>query len=125
MRPFPDVETGDRWQVSNDDGSNPLWSPDSKELFYRSGDAVMSVAVETEPSFSFATPEILFRGRYLSVSFPSSTLTDTWDIHPEGDRFLMIKLAETSEGDYRTGGPRKINIIRNWFEEMKEQVPTD
>ncbi len=125
VRPFPDIEGGGRWQASNGDGSNPLWSPNGKELFYRNGDSVMSVTVETEPSLSFGTPEILFSGRYLYVSFPSSVLINTWDIHPDGNRFLMIKLDETSEGEYQTGSPCKINIVRNWFEELKERVPTD
>ncbi len=44
VRPFPEVNQG-RWQVSTGGGDTPLWSPDGRELFYRSGDAVMAVAV--------------------------------------------------------------------------------
>jgi len=59
VRPFPEVDKG-RWQISTATGDSPLWSPDGRELFYRSGDAVMAVAVETEPVFKAGKPETLF-----------------------------------------------------------------
>jgi serine/threonine protein kinase len=37
-------------QVSRGGGNTPLWSPDSRELFYHNGDAAMAVPVETEPT---------------------------------------------------------------------------
>jgi hypothetical protein len=37
-----------------------------------------------------------------------------WHIHPDDKRFLMIAK--------KTSQP-KINIIMNWFEELKEGVP--
>ena len=58
--------TKGEWQVSTSGGDSPLWSPDGRELFYRSGDAVMAVSVKTEPTFSLETPKILFRGTYVS-----------------------------------------------------------
>ena len=42
VRPFPEVNEG-KWQVSTGGGDSPLWSPDGRELFYRSGDTVMVV----------------------------------------------------------------------------------
>jgi hypothetical protein len=33
----------------------------------------------------------------------------------------MLKEVETAA----TGAPRKINIVLNWFEELKERVPVD
>ncbi len=43
-----------------------------------------------------------------------------YDIHPDGDRFLMIKRAETSEG---LGN--QVILVQTWFEELKRLVPTD
>ena len=63
VRPFPDVNKG-KWQVSTSGGNSPLWSPDGRELFYRSGDAAMAVRVETEPTFKPGKPTVLFRGTY-------------------------------------------------------------
>ena len=50
VRPFADVNGG-RWQVSSGGGSQPLWSPDGRELFYRDlTGAVMRVAIERGPA---------------------------------------------------------------------------
>ena len=123
VRPFPDVNKG-KWQISTDTGNSPLWSPDGRELFYLTGqattEAAMRVAVETEPTFKKGTPEELFRGTYVGyypADFP-------WDIHPDGNRFLMIKT--TAATDVATVGQQpKINIVLNWDEELKERVPVD
>jgi serine/threonine protein kinase len=120
VRPFPEVDKG-RWQVSTSGGHSPLWSRDGRELFYRNGDAVIAVSVKTEPTFSLQTPKILFRGSYFP---PGSTIgmirSHIWDISPDGKRFLMMKLPGTAPGE---GGPRRINIVLNWFEELKQRVP--
>jgi len=114
---FPDVDNG-RWQVSANGGESPLWSPDGSELFYRSGDAVMAVSVKTEPTFSKeGNPIEIFRGRYVG----SPRRGKAWDIHPDGKRFLMIKPPGISVS--ATEGPRKINVIVNWLEELKQNLP--
>ena len=50
-----------------------------------------------------------------------------WDIHPGGKRFLMIKPTETTEDESTDEStaetPRKIIIVTNWFEELKQRVP--
>jgi Tol biopolymer transport system component len=120
VRPFPEVDGG-RWQVSTSGGIGPLWSPDGKELFYRSGDAVMAISVETEPTFSLGISKILFRGSYISTI---SGNPEMWDMHPDGKRFLMMKEA-TSDASVEGTSPPKINIVLNWFEELKERVPGD
>jgi serine/threonine-protein kinase len=122
VRPFPNVDKG-RWQVSAAGGDSPLWSPDGRELFYRSGDAVMAVTVKADPTFSLETPRILFRGTYVSsgIDVRAPEESNPWDISPDGKRFLMMKEAGTSMST--EGGPRKINIVVNWFEELKQRVP--
>jgi hypothetical protein len=114
VRPFPDVNRA-KEQVSANGGVVPLWSPDGRKLYYRAGDAVMAVAVETEPAFKCGKPEVLFRGNYaLSDRHP-------WDISPDGKRFLMMKdVGAVSSGE---AGPRKIIVVTNWFEELRERVP--
>ncbi len=118
---FPDVNQG-RWQVTTGGGDSPLWSPDGRELFYRSGDSYMAVDVQTGPTFKFGKPEILFKGAYVSNSNPHNYVF--WDISPDGKRFLMIKLPEESAPPASAAQP-KITIVVNWFEELKERVPVD
>ena len=129
VRSFPDVDSGGRWQVSTNGGNSPLWSPDGHELFYRNNDASMVVPVETEPTFSPGNPETLYQGVYYSVNMPTLIIMTPWDIHPDGDRFLMIKPSEAAEGEpseaTTADAPRKIIIVTNWVEELKDRVPVD
>ncbi len=120
VRPFPDVNKR-KLQVSTSGGTEPKWSRDGKKLFYRSGEAIMAVSVKTEPTFQLEAPEILFR----IVLAYAEDLHTSWDVSPDGKRFLMIKeatdVAVTEAGISR---PR-INIVLNWLEELKERVPVD
>ena len=94
VRPFPDVNKG-KWQVSTGGGSCALWSPDGREIYYLVGysevEAVMGVAVETEPVFRPGKPRLLFNGKYTG---PAPDNGVPWDIHPDGKRFLLIKPPE-------------------------------
>jgi len=57
----------------------------------------------------------------MGVSMGSGT---PWDIHPDGKRFLMIKPPASTGAAPAAAGPRpKINIVVNWFEELKQRVP--
>ena len=40
-----------------------------------------------------------------------------YDISPDGQRFLMIREAGAGQG--------QINVIQNWFEELKRLVPVN
>jgi Tol biopolymer transport system component len=122
VRSFPDVNKG-KWQVSSSGGNSPLWSPDGRELFYRSGDATMAVDVETQPTFKRGNPKTLFQGTYFSGT-SGKMVTTPWDIHPNGKKFLMIKPAASTRAASAEGATRKINIVLNWFEELKARVPT-
>ena len=81
----------------------------------------MAVPVEAEPVFKAGKPRELFRGSYYSASAGQAVLP-MWDISPDGKRFLMMK-EDASTGKPVAEGPRKINIVVNWFEELKQRVP--
>jgi Tol biopolymer transport system component len=124
VRPFPDVESGGQRLISNSGGNSPLWSPDGRELFYRNGDTTIAVPVETDPTFNPGNPRVLFQAEYFSESLPLGEYTP-WDIHPDDGRFLMIKAPQTSAGIPASTNPRQINIVLNWFEELKKRVPIE
>ena len=104
---FP--ELGSRVQISTDGGQAPLWSFDGRELFYRDGDAMMTVAIDTGPPLSAGLPEHLFEGPYLN------DLSRNYDVTRDGTRFLMIKGATTPQFT--------INVVLNWLEELRSSVP--
>ena len=114
VRPFPSVEDGE-YQVSSGGGMWPLWNPeDGHELFYVGPQGMMAVAVDTDPTFSNGTPEVLFDtagyGTPLTVGDNRRV-----DISPDGKRFLMFKAT--------AGGGPEITVILNWAEELKRLVP--
>jgi serine/threonine protein kinase len=120
VRPYPEVDKG-RCQVSTSGGNSPLWSPTGQELFYRNGDSVIAVSIKTVPTVEVKAPATLFQQRFRSFTMTDIATHVSWDISPDGKRFLMMKElpAEGSVG----GGPRKINIVLNWTEELKQRVP--
>ena len=75
----------------------------------------MAVPIRTEPSFEAGSPEELFTGSYEVLS------GRMYDIAPDGQRFLMVKPVETTEG----GRENQVVLVLNWFEELKRLVPTD
>jgi serine/threonine-protein kinase len=115
VRPFPEVEAG-RWQVSTGGGSGPRWARSGKELFYLGNEgAVMRVGVAGETTFRADTPTQLFRGPY----FRRAEFR-TYDVSPDGKRFLMIKEGNPDE----VAAPPSLILVQNWFEELKRLVPT-
>jgi len=120
VRPFPEVNKGGPWQISFEGGESPLWSWNGRELFYRNGDSVIAVPVQTEPVFKPGNPEVLFQGKYVPTPYQNRPM---WDVHPDGKRFLMMKDAASAGEPPTAPDSRKIVIVLNWFEELKQRVP--
>lgn len=114
VQSFP--ELGGKWQISSEGGSEPMWSHDRKELFYRNDNKMMAVAISTEPELTAARALVLFEGAYERVGGEASA---NYDVASDG-RFLMVR----SEGDPRAT-EQQINVVLNWFEELKARVPTE
>ncbi len=113
VQPYPGP--GGKWQISTEGGTEPVWNPNGRELFYRSGDKMMAVDIATQPGFAAGTPRMLFEGPYEPAPVP----IDNYDVSPDGQRFLMIKPSEQAQA-----APTQINVVLNWFEELKRRVPT-
>jgi len=110
VRPYPGP--GGKWQISTGGGIEPVWSPKGHELFYRDGQKMMAVDYTAQPTFSAGKPKMLFQGPYT----PTPRSTSDYDVSPDGQRFLMLRAAEQVPG--------QINVVLNWFEELKQKVPT-
>ena len=89
VRPFPEVNSG-HWQVSTAGGTRPLWARSGQELFYASPTgALMRVRVERASSWAATVPALLVKEGYFTI--PAANGGPTYDISPDGQRFLMIK----------------------------------
>jgi hypothetical protein len=105
---------GPRYQVTVDGGIQPIWRRDGREIFYRNGDAVCSVPVETSREFASGKPVVLFRGRYRRGA---PNMPD-YDVTADGQRFLMVKM-----GDEELA-PRRLHVVLNWGDELLRRVPS-
>jgi eukaryotic-like serine/threonine-protein kinase len=117
------VPTGKgKWPISNEGGSEPLWARNGKQLFYRSfteGPQLVTrvwvVEIETAPSFTPSKPKLLFEQPGYCAGDPIRS----WDISPDGERFLMVKLEERKPQPLT-----EMVLVQNWFEELRRLAPT-
>jgi len=112
--PFSGPE-GVKFLISGEEGGGePVWAPDGTELFYRSGNKMMAVSIETKPEFVASRPTVLFEGPYRGLNSQPRGY-QYYDISSDGQHFLMVKLGDDTS---------QINVVLNWFEELKRLVPT-
>jgi Tol biopolymer transport system component len=118
VQPFP--PTGAKYQISREHSHAPVWSPDGKELFYYEVNArkVVAVPIQTQPSFSFGFPVPL----PLEGILQAETIERQYDVSPDGNRFLV--LLPPTPGERASRPTQQVNVVLNWFEELKQRVPT-
>ena len=118
VSPYPE-QPDVKWLISGDEGgTEPKWLPSGTEISYRNDDKMMVVSVQTEPTFRFGTPKVMFEGLYVRsrLSGDGGATNPYYDVSQDGQRFLMIKQEQRESA--------QINVIFNWFEELKRLVPT-
>jgi hypothetical protein len=109
VQPFPGP--GGKWMISSGGGQYPRWTWNGREIFYRSGEKVMAVHVETQPAFKAGTPRMWFPGQgYVGLG--------NYDIAADGEHLLMLKQEDTSTS------PTELNVVLNWSEELKRRAPS-
>ena len=112
VRPFPDIDGG-KWIASADGGTTPRWNPEGGELFYRAPDGrLMGVPVSTD--VESLAPRLGRRSVVLEANHLG------YDVSPDGQRFLVIKGAESVAAT--TAGP-DIILVQDWFSELERLVP--
>jgi Tol biopolymer transport system component len=108
VQPYP--PTGAKYQISRGGGHHAMWSKDGKRLYYVKGsDQLMAVDVTADSTFHHGPPAPV----NVSVAQPMN-VSRTFDILPDGKRFIVNKSANTTPG---------INVVLNWLEELKQRVP--
>jgi eukaryotic-like serine/threonine-protein kinase len=109
VQPFPGL--GAKWQISTEGGVAPVWEGHGRELFYQSGNKLMAVAIQTQPTFVAGPPHVLFDGAYVADG------SNDYDVAPDG-RFIMIQTGQSE------APATQIALVQNWFEELKRRAPT-
>jgi serine/threonine-protein kinase len=107
VQPFPGP--GKRSMVSVGGGTNPVWSPSLRELFYvEDFQRLMTVDIAAEPDFRAGKPRALFERE-----FPPSPFRRPYDVAPDGQRFVMV------EGGAEAPSRQQINVVLSWFDELE------
>ena len=118
VQPFP--ATGAMYPISNI-GIHAMWAPDGKELFYGPGPGqFVVVSVTTRPTFTFGKPVPVPRGPFVEGG-PGFERNN--DITLDGKRFLGVVPAGQNTASGALAAPQ-IQVVLNWFEELKARVPT-
>ena len=85
-------------------------------LFYRRGDQVLTVPVDTAPPLVVGSPEVLFEGPYEgSVGYGAPN----YEIAVDGSRFLM-----SHDVDHASVASTQLDVVLNWLNELQRLVPS-
>jgi Tol biopolymer transport system component len=116
VQPFPPTRA--KHLVTPGNGREPLWSPDSKQLFYvvQPTNELVAVDIRTEPSFDVGKPVVIPK-----VRLPGGGPGRSYDITPDGKQFVVVMPASAFEGDRKP--QEQIDVVLNWFEELRQRVP--
>jgi hypothetical protein len=124
--PFP--PTGVHHPVTTDEGSNPMWSPDGKRLFYvreegrdTPGQRATFYSVEvlrSGASFEHGKANELFSvdGLFIAGSGPGNLV----DLSPDGKRFLTLLVPRQPDSESEQ---RQVSVALNWFTDLKQRAP--
>ena len=119
--PYP-VGVGGRQRITTDGGFAPVWVRERQELIYQEPAPSLSLAavgITTEPTLARANPMALFTEPEVGVNL-ETFFRRSFDVSADGQRFIVSpSLADVNQG----GASPQINIVLNWFEELKERVP--
>jgi hypothetical protein len=125
IEPFP--PNGDSHQVAPEGTSHhPLWSFDGREMIYVSGPGLISAReITLKGAFSVGKPRMLDGLAGLMPTAPPTADARTFDRLPDG-RFISSAdpLLRPSGGYGIAGAPTEIDVVLNWFEELKQRAPT-
>lgn len=92
--------------ISTNGGLRPVWASNGRELFYREGDAMMRVPIDTKNGFHAGKPERLFSG-----SFNGESHDVAFDVSADGKRFVMVRSDEAASLN-------KLTLVQDWIGEL-------
>ena len=120
--PFP-VGIGGRQRITTATGEAAKWIRHRPEVIYstRGGRIVLSVAMTTQPTLERSNPvPFSFSEQDLNANFELGARRN-YDVSSDGERFILLS-SGAADPAYAQAPPA-INIVLNWFEELKERVP--
>ncbi len=115
VRPFP-AGRGGKWQISTGGGLYGLWSNNGRELFYETAANRIMVVDYTVNGDSFVPG----KPRVWSDKQLFFTGTSNLTLHPDGKRFAVFPMPETTGPDK---GTVHVTFLQNFLDELKRRIP--
>jgi hypothetical protein len=106
----PFTDPGARHLIA--EGTDPVWSPDGTEIYFRSGSRLMAARVET-------TPAVRVLSRRLVIEPFMPPLFDDYAIHRDGRTLALVRPA----GAAASG--REITLVLNWLTDVRQRIQKD
>ena len=91
--------------------SEPAWSKNSNELFYRVGPAILSVRYAAGDEFVPERPEKLFDQPPL---LGGTSVRVSYDIAPNGRFLFGVPVPDTAQERFRRIFPKTLRVAVNW-----------
>lgn len=112
VQPFP--ATGTKYEIGG--GGRPMWSHDGRELLFVPGPSLFAVvSIETQPTFRFTPPTRIARRFGLAPPM----IPRPYDMLPDGRMVAVDSAVDAAESQSPA-----LQVVLNWFEELKAKVPS-
>jgi serine/threonine protein kinase/WD40 repeat protein len=106
VQPFP--PTGSRYQLTDEGGTTPVWSPDERRIYYLNGDKIFAATVQTTPSFAVVGRELVFSAQGYNLSSPVHA---PYDVSRDGRHLLLLRPTRSDNG---------LVVVHNWKSELEK-----
>ena len=120
--PFP-VGSEGRRTITIDGGQAPIWPRGGNQLFFRQQPStrIQAMSIQTDPDLVRGNPVEGFE----AGAGPSTHINGIphYDVTPDGARLLWSIREGGGTATEAVDDYRRVNVILNWFEELKERLP--
>ena len=122
--PYP-VGSEGRRTITIDGGQAPIWPRRGNQLLFGVGTPlIQAIPIQTDPILERGNP---VEGFVVDPSSISSNGIPKYDVTPDGTQLLasvrLRRFPATGDGDEAGDDYRRVNVILNFFEELKERLP--
>ena len=115
VRAYPD--TGSEWPVSNSGGLLPVWSPNGRELFYRTDDQRIMVVSYTVRDGEFVSDRPRIWSQVRLANWGNAM---NYDLAPDGSRFAVLMPVLDSPTTQEQRG--HATLVLNFFDDVRQRA---